>query len=147
MRYPIRSLVALALLACITSCAHRPKEGAHPAVDAHSLVGPTWAWSGTVTPVEVLTPADPASYTFQLSSDGHAAVRADCNRGSCSYTLSGSELRFGPMALTRAMCAEGSLDTRFAQQLGGAAHTFWSGDTLMIDLIADSGTMRFLPAR
>ena len=144
MRRTIRSVLVLSWLT-VDGCAHRPSGSSSDAT--RTLAGVTWMWAGTVTPVEAFTPADPASYTLELGADGRAAVRADCNRGNCAYRLSGSELRFGPMAMTQAMCAPGSLDSRFAQQLAGAAHTFWRGDTLMIDLAMDSGTMRFIRAR
>jgi hypothetical protein len=45
------------------------------------------------------------------------------------------------------MCTPASEGERFLRQLGGAAHTFWRGDTLMIDLKVDSGTMRFVRVR
>jgi heat shock protein HslJ len=144
MRRIIRPVLLLSWLA-VTGCAHHPSGSSPDATK--TLTGVTWMWAYTITPVDVFTPSDPASYTLELGADGRAVIRADCNRGNGAYTLNGSELRFGPMAMTQAMCAPGSLDTRFAQQLAGSAHTFWHGDTLMIDLAMDSGTMRFVRAR
>lgn len=108
------------------------------------LVGGTWHWMETVTPVEVIVPSDPANYTLAFQSDGKVLARVDCNRGSGTYkTAPGGGIELGPMALTRKACLQGSLDAQFSRQLSAARHYFWKGDTLMVDLFADSGTMKF----
>jgi len=56
----------------------------------------------------------------------------------------GHELRIGPLAATRMMCSPGSMDAAFAQGLGGARSWFMQADTLRLELMADSGTMRFV---
>jgi len=103
-----------------------------------------WRWVRTVTPVETIVCADPSRYTLAFRDSGHVAARVDCNRGSGTFTQSGRSLSFGPMGVTRMMCPPGSQDTQYMKQLGGAASCFMSGDTLMIDLKMDSGTMRFV---
>jgi heat shock protein HslJ len=148
----VGSVLVMSVALCSAGCAHHATPAAQaPSSDAAAerrpLTGVTWMWVRSVTPVEVIAPSDPAGYTFELGADGRASVRADCNRGSGAYTLDGPALHFGPVAITRMACPPGSLDDRFLKQLGGAAHTFWQGDTLMIDLVADSGTMRFVHAR
>ncbi|MFI5371957.1 MAG: META domain-containing protein [Candidatus Eisenbacteria bacterium] len=145
-------VLALSVVLCATGCAHHPVPASGTASSdvagsAHPLIGVPWTWVRTVTQVEVIAPSDPTDYTFELGTDGRVSVRADCNRGSGAYTLDGPALHFGPMAMTLMACPPGSLDGQFLKQLGGAAHTFWQGDTLMIDLVADSGTMRFVSAR
>ncbi len=99
----------------------------------------------TQTPVEWIVADDPAKYTIQFNADGSAVLRADCNRGRGTYTTTPERaLAFGPMAITRAMCPPGSLDTKFLQQLNNTASYFFRGDTLYVDQKMDSGTMRFV---
>jgi heat shock protein HslJ len=44
---------------------------------------------------------------------------AGCNQFSGSYTLSGSSLSFGPLAMTRMACAQGGeLESRYTMALG-----------------------------
>ena len=103
-----------------------------------------WRWVRTVTPVESIVADDPTHYTLTFNEGGKLAVRADCNSGSGTFTQDGKSLAIGPFALTRMACPPGSLDSKFVTQVGGVATCFMSGDTLMIDLKMDSGTMRFV---
>lgn len=80
----------------------------------------------------VLEPADPRSYTLALLADGGAAVRADCNRGVGRYEVSGARLTFAPIALTRALCPEGSLDTAFVALLGATVGYAFEGGVLTL---------------
>jgi heat shock protein HslJ len=57
--------------------------------------------------------------------------------------MDGKSILIGPLATTRMMCPDGSLDAKFAQQLEAARTIFFRGDTLFMDLFADSGTMKF----
>jgi para-nitrobenzyl esterase len=64
-----------------------------------------------------LTPDDPAKYTLEFASDGGVTARVDCNRGRSSWRSSGAgQLTLGPLALTRAMCAPGSLHDQIVRQ-------------------------------
>ena len=63
-------------------------------------------------------PDDPARYTIAFLAEGRAALRLDCNRVSGAWSADGAGgLRFGPMAMTRAACPDGSLDTKVAAAL------------------------------
>ena len=106
------------------------------------LLNTKWKWEGTQTPVESVTPKVAANYTLEFLI-GKVNVKADCNTGSGTYTVSGSSITFGPMAMTRMMCQPDSLDTKFLQQLGSARTFRVEGDKLMMDLVADGGTMQF----
>jgi para-nitrobenzyl esterase len=152
--------VSLPLLAAVTTvaaaftligCSSTPQPkaadstAATTAVATQELTGNPWHWVATQTPVEWIVPADPALYTIQFNPDGSAVLRADCNRGRGTYTTGeGGSLAIGPVAITRAMCPPGSLDTKYLQQLSNVAHYFFRGDTLYIDQKIDSGTMRFV---
>lgn len=52
-------------------------------------------------------------------------------------------LAFKPIALTRAMCPEGSLSDRFAKEVGRATSYFLKDGDLYLELPIDSGTLRF----
>jgi uncharacterized lipoprotein YbaY len=117
--------------------------GARPE-EAGLLVGITWYWRGTLmNDGGQFVPGDPTRYTLQLSPDGRVAVRADCNRGTGTYTLRGRALTVSVLALTKAACPPGSLERRFLVHLGAVAGYLFRGDDLLLGLKVDSGTMRF----
>ncbi|HSA55575.1 MAG TPA: META domain-containing protein [Gemmatimonadaceae bacterium] len=104
----------------------------------------TWQWVSFTTPVEQITVDAPEQYTIQFGRDGRIAMRADCNRGMGSYSVTADRrITMGPIALTRAMCPEGSLSDRFAREAGRAAIYFMREGDLYLDLPMDSGTLRF----
>jgi heat shock protein HslJ len=117
-------------------------EAGAPGID---ITGIVWKWEGTTTPIGVTAVDDPDKYTIELLPDGQFRFTADCNTGSGTYTLDGGHIsfEFGPMTL--AACPPGSLSDQFIQDLSAAAIYFVEGDNLFIDLIFDSGTMRFAP--
>lgn len=148
----IRSMaVALCVVTALAGCTpgSTPNLGGKPANAPESapgadLAGAKWAWIATQTPVEVITPPDPDRFTLEFGIDGNVAVLADCNRGSGPYAVTQSRrLTLGPLALTRMMCPEGSMDTEFLKELDNVSNYFFRGDTLYIDQKTDSGTMRF----
>ena len=112
------------------------------------LAGTTWSWRETVMSDEKrLKPDAPERYTLLFQPGGAVAVRADCNRGSGRYELTGGTLTFGPMALTRAMCPPGSMDGEFMKQLGAVSGQLFKGDELVLTLKFDSGSMFFTTTR
>jgi heat shock protein HslJ len=110
------------------------------------IVGRVWMWQETITPVDVTSVDDPVKYTIELLPDGQFRISADCNSGSGDYTLGDSHVtfEFGPMTL--AECEPGSLSDQFIKDLSAAVIYFLKGEELFIDLMYDSGTMRFVPA-
>ena len=94
----------------------------------------------------VVVPDDPARYTLELAGDGRAAVRADCNRGSGTYTLDGRSLSFGPLATTRALCPPGSISDRYLAQLGLVASWTERDGHLFLATRADGAILEFRPA-
>lgn len=109
-----------------------------------SLTDVTWQWVSLVTPTEQISIDAPERYTIQFGSDGQITVRADCNRGMGRYTVTPDRgITISPLALTRAMCPEGSHFDRFARDLPRAAIYFFRDGDLHIDLPMDSGTLRF----
>jgi len=61
----------------------------------------------------ILIPDEKAEYTIAFASDGRVNVRIDCNRGLGTWkSAMPSQLEFGPLALTRAMCPPAPLNDR-----------------------------------
>jgi heat shock protein HslJ len=122
-----------------------------PVVEAVSpgsgLVGTTWQWLSTVTPAEEITVNDPTRYTiiFNTATDGEgsAEITADCNNVGATYSVDESNISITLGPSTRVACPEDSLDQQFLTGLENAAIFFFEGDDLLIDMVADGGTMRF----
>ena len=111
------------------------------------LTNTPWAWQGTQMKDGARVASDaPERYTLTFLPGGRANVRADCNRGSASYLLDGSQLSFGPVALTKMLCPPGSRDAEFLRGLGAVASQGWSGNELTLTL-GDGSVMRFTTTR
>ncbi len=113
------------------------------------LTGTVWSWQGTLMSDDKrIVPEAADRYTLLFDPGGMVSVRADCNRGSGTYTLNGNALSFGPIALTRMMCAPGYARRRIPQGPAGRfpRHLF-SGNDLVLTLKYDSGSMRFATPR
>lgn len=94
----------------------------------------------------VLTPDDKAKYTLDFKNDGNVSVRFDCNKGRGTWILAGpNEVRFGPLALTRAACPPGSLHDHFVKQWANVRSYTLKDGHLFLSLIADGGSYEFEP--
>ena len=97
----------------------------------------------------VFAPDDPANYWIQLFPDAKVLLKADCNQGSGTYTLDGTSLSFGELVTTRVACGEESISDRFVSSLGYAVSFQVTGDAsdeLVLQMMADGGTLTFQPA-
>lgn len=142
-----RSLCALVVLAFLTGACQTASPAGAPAVQSSSppLEGTSWQLvrfqGGDDT---TLTPDDPAKYTIEFGPGGQLTARIDCNRGRGSWTSSGpGQLQFGPMALTRAACPEGSLHDHIVKQLGFIRSYVMRDGRLYLSLMADGGIYEF----
>ena len=111
-----------------------------------SLTGTVWQWVETTTPTEVIVIADPTRYTITFNEDGTAAVKADCNQVTATYTVTDSALTIVPGASTMALCPEDSQDMAFVAGLSSAAVYFFQDGHLFIDQFASAGTLKLAPA-
>ena len=155
-RRMLAAAVALALAACaateqgppvLPGTVNAPPPPMAAAGDS-LLTNTVWTWHGTQLPDgSRIAPETPERYTILFQPGGTASVRADCNRGSGSYLLSGGQLSFGPIALTKMMCPSGSRDGDFLRGLAAVTRQRWSGDDLVLDLAGGGGTMRFVTTR
>jgi heat shock protein HslJ len=136
----VRIAAVLAVVGLAAGCGKK-QESAESVIT--SPVGFVWKWEGTQTPVERIVPPNPADYTLEFLPDTTVVAKIDCNRGHGRYRMDGKSILIGPLATTRMACPPGSLDATFAQQLDAARTIFFRGDTLFMDLFADSGTMKF----
>ncbi len=89
----------------------------------------------------LFTIVDPNLFTLMLTGDGKVTARADCNRASGGYSISGHTLSIGPIASTRAYCATAPVDQRFLMLLGGDNVVTASDATL--ELSSPRGTLKF----
>lgn len=149
-----RIVNACAVIACIAACTAEQETDLRVADDRAPVrsndpalvVGKTWEWVATQTPVELIEANDPARYTVTLGDDGRARVRFDCNTGGGGYEIAEGRLTFGDLISTRMACPPDSQDAVFARQLAAVRIFFVEGGELYLDLFADGGTMRFRAA-
>jgi len=136
-----RSLLWLVTLGVVVGCASTPP------VRLGGIGGTSWqlvkfqGGDGTV-----LTPDDKGRYTVAFANDGNVSVRFDCNRGRGAWILNGpNQLRFGPLALTRAMCPPGSLHDHLVRQWPIVRSYTVTGGHLYLSLMTDGGSYEFEP--
>jgi heat shock protein HslJ len=97
---------------------------------------------------KVLTPDDGAKYTVEFGADGRLTAGVDCNRGRGTWTSSGpAQLQFGPLALTRAKCPEGSMHDHIVKQWGNIRSYVIKDGHLFLSLMADGGIYEFEPIK
>lgn len=96
-------------------CSKGAPEGASP---MNSPVGVEWRLVAVAsTPAGTGADGHPATLLLDEMS-GRASGFAGCNKFSGSYTLSGNSVAFGPLAMTRMACAQGSeLESRYTMAL------------------------------
>jgi len=140
-------ILSLALLGMmVAGCAASSSSiQTSPRTDPQTILGKTWQWESTITPVEKITVPDPDRYTILLAADNRVQIRFDCNRGGGDFKISPGKLSFGPLFSTRMACPEDSLDGPFMQDLQRVASFFVQGVSLYLELPYDSGTMKFRP--
>ena len=108
------------------------------------LARTTWRWVSLTTPEGALTIAEPERYILRFLDGGRVALRADCNRGAGSVVFpEPGAIRFGALAITRAMCPPGSLGDRFAREVEHASRWAIQRGELRLELSGDAGVLRF----
>lgn len=138
MKIALCSLTAAALLAGCTTTTPGDAGGSSPLVGTWRLV----ELQSSDDAIGTTRPSDPTRYQLTLNADGSVAAQLDCNRGVGQWSSpSPSEITFGPMGMTRALCPEGSLDTRIAQQLGFVRTYVLQGNRLSLNMMADGGNL------
>ncbi len=106
--------------------------------------GIVWKWQRTAYNNDTRTePPDSSHYTILLMPEGHLSVRLDCNTGGGRYTLDGSSVTLDVTHSTMAACPPDSLVQKFMKDLAAARIVFLRDGELYLDLMYDSGTMKF----
>ena len=95
---------------------------------------------------QILTPDDRSKYTIEFRAGGQLSARIDCNRGRGTWTSDGpNQLRFGPLALTRAKCPARSLHDQIVKQWDNIRSYVIRDTHLFLALMADGGIYEFEP--
>ena len=162
-RSPVGALVAAIVATTLSACAALvpnagfapanaptavPANAAPPVIlqASNDLVGPVFAWQRTkMSDDAVFTPEAPERYTLTFAPGGRVEVRADCNRGTTSYEIDGTRLKFGAIALTRLACPPGSRDAAFLRGLTNVQGFLFANGDLVLTIAFDSGSMFFRP--
>ena len=139
-RHIAASGIAVLLAACAT-----PQDGVDAGDAGGELAGTSWRLlelQSSDDAIGTVRPADSSRYTMELSADGTAALQLDCNRATGRWNSEGpGRISFTPLAMTRAMCPAGSLDTRVARELGFVRSYVLVGDRLTLNMMADGGDL------
>jgi heat shock protein HslJ len=110
-----------------------------------AVVGVLWQWNGLeeTHPASLSAVPDPENYLLTLNKDGTFEAKADCNRVSGQYTLSGSSLTFALGPTTLAACPPHSLSDTYIHLLGQVASYGLQQGQLRLDLKNNTGSMFF----
>lgn len=91
-------------------------------------------------------PDDPNKYTVSFTAGGQVSMRADCNRGTGSWSSeSPGQLTFGPVAATRALCPPESLSEKYLAQLEWVRSYTMRDGHLFLATMADGSIIEFEP--
>ncbi|MCI4675454.1 META domain-containing protein [Candidatus Mycolicibacterium alkanivorans] len=93
---------------------------------------------------------DPSRYTVEFGTDGRAAFRIDCNRGTSTWQASAASpdsgsLSFGPIATTRMACPQPSLENQVSTALGYVRGFLIKDGLLHMSLLADGAVLHWEP--
>ena len=92
-------------------------------------------------------PQDRSQYTLELGADGTARIRADCNRGTGTWTSAApGKLQFGQIAPTQAVCPPGSLHDRYMAQFPWVRSYVMQDGKLFLATMADGSIIELEPA-
>lgn len=91
-------------------------------------------------------PSDPSLYTFELQSNGSITIRADCNRGTGSWSSEyPGKIQFSQIAATQAMCLPGSLHDRYMGEFKWVRSYVMKNGHLFLATMADGSIIEFEP--
>ncbi|WP_129670504.1 META domain-containing protein [Candidatus Chloroploca sp. Khr17] len=145
----ILSMIVFALL--VSACGAQtatPTAAPAPtaAAAAPTLQGKTWQWVSYNGPTEVIvTISTTPDYTLTFNADGSLAIKADCNQAVGTYEAADGALRITLGPVTAAACGENSHSEKLLKLLPSAALYRFDGNDLVIELMADGGTLDFVP--
>ena len=140
----MRTLMGLAAAAAMLAGCSTTGSGGGSGGDPSPLVG-TWRLvelQSSDDAIGTTRPDDPSKYEMTLSADGSVAMQLNCNRAFGQWQSAGpSEISFGQLGMTRAMCLGDSLDTRIARQMEFVRTYVLQGNRLSLNMFADGGNL------
>jgi para-nitrobenzyl esterase len=135
--FPARSNIGVLTLPLflLTACATPPLSGTGSA----SLTGTGWELVQIQSASGTVRPGDPSKYQLILLPDGDLAMKLDCNRGAGKWSYAPEANNSGgftlsTVAMTRAACAAGSLDSRIASDAARVRRYALDGNRLLLTL-------------
>jgi len=140
-------ILPAALLACAT--ADRPMSGD---LTNGGLAGTSWKLISfqSMDDAQGTSTAEGREYSVTFNPDGTATGQFDCNRanstwsGTATSTESGT-LKFGPVAMTRALCPPPRFDELLGAQLPNVTSYILRDGHLFLALKMDGGIFEFEP--
>jgi D-alanyl-D-alanine carboxypeptidase len=114
-----------------------------PADTGASLQGVAWKWDSFSNPAEQYDVEQSDKYRLFFADEGLLLVFADCNTVQGKYTLDGQSMKIELGPSTLVACPGDSRSDQFLSYLTNAAVYSFQGSDLLIDLVADGGTLRF----
>ena len=94
--------------------------------------------------IGTIRPDDPTRYTMRLGADGSVSMQLNCNRATGDWSAEPSaegttgSFRFGPLAMTRALCPPPSMDERIARDADYVRGYLLESGNLYLSLMADA---------
>ncbi|WKL56562.1 META domain-containing protein [Asticcacaulis sp. ZE23SCel15] len=143
------SLVAVTALLAFTGCTSMSDSASSSegSLAGRSLAGTSWqlvSFTSSDDAIGVIKPSSADQYTVSFGTDGTAALKFDCNRGSGTWQATpsgeGGSLTFGPIGTTRMMCPPGPLDARLPRDTEYVRSYRLVDGQLNMNLMADGGT-------
>lgn len=112
--------------------------------DMMSLTMQQWTWVQTTYNNDTkVVPQQADAFTLTFNNDSTVAITTDCNTMGGTYTVTGNNITFGPIASTKMFC-EGSQEQDFAAMLPEMQSFFFtSKGELVFDLRFDTGSAIF----
>jgi heat shock protein HslJ len=145
---------AMLLAGCQTDSSNSSQATAKATPQAVELGGTHWQLVELVSSddaIGTVRPADPTQYRMHLNADGTANLKLDCNRANGPWSSVKSAdgvsgvFNIGPAAMTRAMCAPGSLDQRIGRELQYIRSYVIKDGKLNLSMMADGGIQVWEP--
>ncbi len=116
-----------------------------PTEELTKLRANSWQWASYSGPTEEFAVENPANYQLTFNADATLAIKADCNQAVGNYQGEGGKLTVEIGPVTAAACGEDSRSEDLLRLLPSAALYRFDGDNLVIELMADGGTLTFTP--
>ena len=137
--------IALSAAACAGSAlAPTSSDSSTPATGAAAAMiaaGPWQLQALTRSDSSTVVVAEPDHFTLEIVPGDRLAIRADCNRASGAYGLTGATLSVGPLASTKAYCSSAPLDDEYLGLLSGDNTATVTATTLVLS--SSRGALRF----